>query len=53
MIASHNVLTQIVNIRPGINSLVTRVYLVELIDMYPSNLLVGQTMLCDKMHFCL
>ena len=34
MIASNNVLTQVVNIRIGINSLVTRVHHVEVIDMY-------------------
>ena len=34
MIASHDVLTQVDNIRPGINSLVTRVHLVEVIVMY-------------------
>ena len=35
MIASHDSLTQVVNIRPGINSLVTGVHHVEVIDMYP------------------
>ena len=36
MIASHDSLTQVVNIRPGINSLVTGVHHVEVIDMYPN-----------------
>ena len=35
MIALHGVLTQVVNIRPGINSLVTRVHHMKIIDMYP------------------
>ena len=35
MIASHDSLTQVVNISPGINSLVTGVHHVEVIDMYP------------------
>ena len=35
MIASHDVLTQVVNIRPETNSLVTGVHYLEVVDMYP------------------
>ena len=36
MIASHDSLTQVVNTRLGINSLVTGVHHVEVVDMYPN-----------------